>query len=124
MRYSRDVARCDVLVVDDNRELVEALCIWLRRLGKRVDSAHCGEDALAKIGTLRPTIALIDLTLPGLSGWEVARRTRALGLAQLPRLIAMTGLDDPVFQRRSLAAGFVKHLLKPLDERRLRDAIS
>lgn len=111
--------RPDALIIDDSRDLTAALALWLRHRGVRVETVSSGDVGLSLIATLEPALVLVDLCLPGLSGWEVARRVRALPLAKQPRLIAITGLADPVLETRSRAAGFDHHLLKPLDVRAL-----
>lgn len=113
-----------MLIIDDNRDLTAALALWLRHRGARVETVSSGDVGLSLIVTLEPARVLIDLCLPGLSGWEVARRVRALPLASQPLLVAITGLGDPVLERRSRAAGFDRHLLKPLDVRALGELLA
>jgi two-component system CheB/CheR fusion protein len=101
-------------VVDDNRDVGGSLVMALGMLGFRGSATTNGEGALALAVTEKPEIMLIDLCLPGLSGWDLARRIRGSELPRRPRLVAITGLTDSVFRLRSMAAGFDEHLVKPV----------
>jgi signal transduction histidine kinase/CheY-like chemotaxis protein len=111
-----------ILVVEDNDDARDMLATLLRVEGHEVFEAADGETGLETIRTLRPDIAFIDAGLPGLDGFEVARRVRAMSGAR-PVLIALTGyaLDDD--RRKAHEAGFAFHVAKPMDPETLRELI-
>ncbi len=96
----------------------------LERAGHEVHEAVDGPSGVTAILTYRPDIALVDVGLPGLDGYEVARRVRAEEGGQTVRLVALTGYGLPEDQRRSHEAGFDGHLVKPVEPTRLQAAIS
>jgi PAS domain S-box-containing protein len=109
-----------VLVVEDDPDCAESLKELLRLWGHDVVLAHNGAEALRAAAEHRPEIVLVDLGLPGMDGYEVARRLRAeVGLVQVP-LIALTGYVRAGDQQRSEEAGFREHLAKPVDPDYLR----
>jgi two-component system, sensor histidine kinase len=103
-----------ILLVEDHADAREALQVLLELDGYAVLTAAEGLAALDIARTKRPDIALIDIGLPGLDGYEVARRLCA---AEGPRpiLIALTGYSQPQDRRDAEAAGFDAHLVKPVD---------
>lgn len=103
-----------VLVVDDNHDVAEALSMGLERLGYAVHTAFDGLSGLEAAVAFRPRVVMIDLALPLMDGWQLARRLRDTPLFKQPRLIAISGLSDPVHKAESLAAGFEHHLVKPV----------
>jgi PAS domain S-box-containing protein len=109
--------RRTLLIVEDNAEVREALRIMLEVAGHDVHDVGSGEAAVDLALRLRPDVALIDLGLPGVDGYEVARRLRAAGLTT--QLIAVSGYGQPEARRRAKAAGFDVHLVKPVDGVRL-----
>ncbi len=112
-------ARRRVLIVEDNRDAQEALQCLLELWGHEVLVADDGATGCQSAVTLRPDVALIDLGLPGLDGYEVARKVRAsLGVAS-PLLIALTGYGAPEQRAQALAAGFDLHIVKPVEPERL-----
>jgi signal transduction histidine kinase/DNA-binding response OmpR family regulator len=106
-----------VLVVEDNDDIRETLKDLLELCGHEVDVAADGASGVERTLALRPDVALIDIGLPGLDGYEVARKLRAeLGPEQKrPKLIALTGYGQPGDRQRALDAGFDAHLVKPVD---------
>ena len=107
-----------VLVVDDNIDGARALSLLLGMHGHQTATAHSGPDAVAAFATFRPHLAFVDIGLPGLNGYEVARRVRAQAddLAGLqPVLVALTGWGSDEDKIRSRDAGFDRHLTKPVD---------
>ncbi|MDC3958186.1 hybrid sensor histidine kinase/response regulator [Polyangium jinanense] len=113
-----------VLLVDDNIDAGELLAELLRASGHEVALAHDGAGALEMLDSFRPTVALLDLGLPDMDGYELAAEMgRRLGTAG-PRLIALTGRGQAQDRARSAAAGFVEHLVKPISVERLLDAIA
>jgi signal transduction histidine kinase/CheY-like chemotaxis protein len=103
-----------VLVVEDNRDAREMLQAWLQDLGHRVHSACDGIEALALARTVRPDVALIDIGLPGLDGYQVAENLRASADGERTLLVAITGYGRPEDSARAREAGFDAHLVKPV----------
>jgi len=107
-----------VLLIEDTPDIRETLRMLLELWGYQVDDAADGEEGLAKAVLSPPDVALIDIGLPRISGLDVARRLRA-DMGDKILLIALTGFGHPSDRRRSKAAGFDAHLVKPLDLDRL-----
>jgi len=113
-----------VLAVDDNEDTVEMLAALLALDGHEVRMAHSGPEALAVAAAFRPEAVVLDLGLPGLDGYEVARRLRQDGTCPDAVLIAASGYGQEEDLQRSREAGFDHHLLKPVDPRRLREILA
>ncbi|MBI2771607.1 MAG: response regulator [Burkholderiales bacterium] len=102
-----------VLVVDDNADGAESMAEMLRFMGAQARVARDGAQALEMAPGFAPDLVLLDIGLPGMDGYEVARRLRELpGLK--PRLVALTGYGSPQDRELSRAAGFDEHLVKPV----------
>jgi signal transduction histidine kinase/ActR/RegA family two-component response regulator len=104
-----------VLIVDDNVDAAEMLAALLAAHGHDVRTAHRGEAALATAGTFRPEVALLDIGLPDIDGYELARRLRGVAGADPLHLVALTGWGQDGDRARALAAGFDRHLTKPTE---------
>jgi CheY-like chemotaxis protein len=104
-----------ILVVDDNRDAANSLGALLEMLGADVRVVHDGEAALDAFDAFRPRVTLLDIGMPGMDGYEVARRIRARPDAQHAALIALTGWGQEQDRRRTAEAGFDCHLTKPVD---------
>ena len=104
-----------VLVVDDNADAAESMGMVLDMLGLPHRVAFDGEAALTLAGEFRPDVVLLDIGMPGMDGYEVARRLRATPHHRDAVLIALTGWSQPQDRQRSQAAGFDHHLSKPVD---------
>jgi PAS domain S-box-containing protein len=104
-----------VLVVDDNHDAADSLGTLLDILGCDVRVAYDGEAALAAAEAHRPVVVLLDLGMPGMDGYDVARRMRHQPATRDARLIALTGWGQEEDRRRSLEAGFDHHLVKPAE---------
>jgi CheY-like chemotaxis protein len=104
-----------VLVVDDNRDAADSLGLLLKALGNDVQVAHDGASALDAARTYRPGVVLLDLGMPGMNGYEVARALRAQPGLEDVVLVALTGWGQKEDRLRSRAAGFDHHLIKPVD---------
>jgi len=103
-----------VLIVEDNRDGRESLAMLLELMGHRVDTAEDGRRGVEVALAVRPEVALVDIGLPGLNGYEVARQLRAaLGKGVL--LVALTGHSQPEDRRKAAEAGFDAHLTKPVE---------
>ena len=106
---------CSVLVVDDNRDAAESLSMLLRLLGAHVTIATSGPEALVVVGECKPAVVLLDLGMPGMDGYEVARRLRADPQHRDVMIVALTGWGQEEDRRRTGQAGFDLHLTKPTD---------
>lgn len=106
-----------ILVVDDNDAAREGIAELLRAVGHEVTSAADGAAGIAAARQLRPDIAILDIGLPQMDGYEVARRLRALPDRPAPRLIALTGYGREPDLQRGREAGFALYLTKPLLDR-------
>jgi PAS domain S-box-containing protein len=114
-------ARRDVLVVDDNCDAAEMLEMALSGVGYAVRVAADGESALELIAAHPPDIAVLDIGLPGIDGYELARRTRLASPETI--LVALSGYGQATDRERSRQAGFAVHLVKPVDLKALTRAI-
>ena len=103
------------LIVDDNIDAAETLSVLLRLGGHETFLAHDGLEALKAAAEFKPDIVLLDLGLPGIDGYEVARSLRRMPELGTPVLVAVTGWGSPEDRRRSKEAGFYEHLTKPVD---------
>jgi PAS domain S-box-containing protein len=113
-----------VLVVDDNVDAAESIARLLRLAGHRVECSYDGESALEAAQQAAPDIVLLDIGLPGIDGYEVARRLRALPQFRSTALIALTGYGQKADRESSRQAGFDHHLTKPVDPERLEALIA
>jgi PAS domain S-box-containing protein len=104
-----------ILVVDDNRSNATSLGVLLRALGQDVEMAYDGPAALELVRRRRPDLVLLDIGLPGMDGYEVARRCREDEALRRTMLVAMTGYGKVEDRRRSQEAGFNAHLVKPVN---------
>ncbi|MGE4239507.1 hybrid sensor histidine kinase/response regulator [Ramlibacter sp.] len=103
-----------VLVVDDNVDAAETLATMLEMLGHQVRTVHHGAEAVDAARDFRADTVLLDIGLPGLSGYEVARRMRKDGDVAGAQLIAITGWGSDADRERAREAGFDSHLTKPV----------
>jgi CheY-like chemotaxis protein len=110
----REPACRRILVVEDNPDTAEMLALLLRGLGHDVRVAYDGPEALREAEAFGPDTVLLDLRLPGLDGYEVARRLREQKTARGARLVGVTGYQDPDAFRRATEAGMERLLTKPV----------
>ena len=108
-----------ILVVDDNVDYADSLGVMLKKLGHEVRVEYDGLAGLAAAESFRPDIALVDLGMPKLDGFELARRLRVLPATASTRLIAVTGWGEAIDRQRGREAGFDEHVVKPLGFDRL-----
>ncbi|MGQ0640667.1 MAG: PAS domain-containing hybrid sensor histidine kinase/response regulator [Gemmatimonadaceae bacterium] len=113
--HSASLASQRVLVVDDDRDAADSLGTMLTFLGAEVFVTYGGVSALDITDEFKPNVALVDLGMPGLDGYELARRIREQYGNQEIALIALSGWGSDEDKRRSLEAGFDYHLIKPPD---------
>ena len=104
---------CRVLVVDDNVDAAQAMAMLLEMSGHEGRMAHDGPSALEAALCWQPELVLLDIGLPGLNGFEVAKRIRPEPLLKKVVLVALTGYGLEADRQRSREAGFDHHLVKP-----------
>ena len=104
-----------ILVADDNRDAAASLATLLQLDGHEITVANDGRHALAAAEAFRPHIALVDIGMPKLNGYEVARHVRAEPWGKSVVLVAVTGWGQTEDKRRAFEAGFDHHFTKPLD---------
>jgi PAS domain S-box-containing protein len=104
-----------ILIVDDNRDAANSLGLLLKLLGHEVRQTYDGRQALEVAAEFLPEVVLLDIGLPGMSGYAVAAEMRAQPALQQVRLVALTGYGSDDDRHRSRAAGFHDHLVKPVD---------
>ena len=113
-----------VLIIDDNHESASTLSMLLGKVWQhQVETARDGLAALEKIARIKPDVILLDIVLPGLSGYEIAQRIRGLPGGESILLIALTGYGQEEDRRKSIAAGFDLHLVKPVSLETLEAAL-
>jgi CheY-like chemotaxis protein len=110
--------------VDDNVDSADSMAVLLRLYGHEVRLAHDGEKALEEALSFRPDVMFLDLSLPKMDGYEVARRLRQETAMRRMTLVAMTGYSQDEDRQRTLEAGFNLHLVKPVDFDMLRELLS
>jgi CheY-like chemotaxis protein/two-component sensor histidine kinase len=103
-----------ILIVDDNADAAEALSTLLSIEGHEVKQAHTASDALAAVAAFAPAVVLLDIDLPDLSGYEVARRLRARAGHERLRIVALTAFGSVRARARGQSAGFDEYLVKPV----------
>jgi CheY-like chemotaxis protein len=103
-----------ILMVDDCLDNRETMALWLGGMGHEVQAAADGREALGMAGRNPPDIVLLDLGLPGMSGYELAGRLRAMAIEKQPLIVAVTGSLAPGDLVRSTLAGIDEHLVKPV----------
>jgi len=104
-----------IVVADDDEPLLTSLAQLLRLCGHTVHTAHDGIEALAMCRAKTPDSVLLDIDMPGLTGWEVATALNAVGAICPARLIALSGRASPEDRERSRVAGFHAHCTKPAE---------
>ena len=105
--------RLRILVADDNRDNAESCAMLLQLSGHEVRVAYSGEEALVLAAEFGPQMALLDIRMPNMTGYDVARRMRAAPWGKDLLLVAVTGLGQVADKRAAEEAGFDHHLSKP-----------
>jgi CheY-like chemotaxis protein len=113
-----------VLIVDDNQDAANSLAALLACHGHEAQVAFTGKQALEQIESFQPEVALLDLGLPEMDGYELAGRLRALPRLNGIRLVALTGYGQAEDGQRTQAAGFHDHLVKPVALQALERALA
>ena len=117
-------ARHRILVADDNVDFATSLSQLLEGMGHAVTVTHDGASALAIAGMLRPQFSFLDIGMPGLNGYELARRLRQHEETRDTVLVAVTGWGQDKDRQRASAAGFDHHLVKPVDVGQLQQVLN
>jgi two-component system CheB/CheR fusion protein len=110
--------------VDDNRDAARSLELLLKSAGHEVHTALTGPDGVKCVATFQPEVVVLDIGLPEMDGYEVARRVRELPGGENIMLIALTGWGQPDDRRRATDAGFDYHLTKPVELGMLTDLLN
>jgi CheY-like chemotaxis protein len=113
-----------VLVVEDSADARLGVQLLLEQAGHVVETAGDGPEGLAKLGQFHPEVALIDVGLPGMDGYELARMARSQPETRDIRLIAITGYGQEEDRQRALAAGFDLHVAKPVNPAVLQELLT
>jgi signal transduction histidine kinase/DNA-binding response OmpR family regulator len=113
-----------ILIVDDNQDAAESIAQYLQLEGHEVKAVGDGLQALACVPVFAPQIVILDIGLPVLSGYEVARRMRQMPVTERALLVALTGYGQKEDQMRAMEAGFDRHFVKPTDPRALVELIA
>jgi CheY-like chemotaxis protein len=124
MQPPKDSPSLRVLVVEDELVTAECLALFLRRCGHEVTLACNGLDALSMASTFKPEVALLDIGLPNMDGYEVALRLGQLPGMEQCLLMALTGQGYEADVRRIREAGIAFHFLKPVEPALLREVLS
>jgi CheY-like chemotaxis protein len=112
-----------VLVVDDNRDIANSVAALLRLLGHTVLPAYDGATALALAGNFKPDVAILDISMPNMDGFDVARPLRALPELKPIKIIALTAMDESALARRD-GSEFAASLIKPTSAQALMDSLA
>jgi two-component system, sensor histidine kinase len=112
-----------ILIVDDNHDAADTLGALLSALGATVSVAHDGRQGLDTFASFHPDAVILDVGMPEIDGYEVAQRIRSMNNGRKPLLIALSGWGQESDQRRSRAAGFDHHVVKPPDIKALRELL-
>jgi signal transduction histidine kinase/CheY-like chemotaxis protein len=112
---ARSGPKCRILVVDDNRDTADSLAMVLRLMGHEIQTAHNGVEAVQAAASFRPDVAFLDIGMPKMNGYEVARHIREQPWGTTIVLIALTGWGQEEDKKRASEAGFRHHLTKPVE---------
>lgn len=113
-----------VLVVDDNRDSTDSLALLLGALGHQVRTAYDGRQALSMLEAGPSDLVILDIGLPGMSGYDVVRTIRETPAIARVVVVALTGYGSDDDRGRAVAAGFDHHLVKPVDLGRLQALVA
>jgi CheY-like chemotaxis protein len=113
-------ARLRVLVIDDNQDAADSLCCLLSIWGFSARAAYSGEEGLRAAEQQRPDCVLLDLAMPQMSGFEVARRMRSDPTYREVPIVALTGCSDEKSRREAASAGFSHYLVKAVEPAKVR----
>jgi CheY-like chemotaxis protein len=122
-RIQPSATKRQILVVDDNRDSADSLAMLLRLTGHDVRTVHDGTQALDMVKTYRPDFVLLDIGLPVMDGYTIARQIRSDPEVAGTVLVAVTGYGTEEDRRNSHAAGFNYHMVKPVEFSLLQDLL-
>lgn len=109
-----------VLIIDDNHEVADSLAQWLTLAGHDVHTHYTGAEAIQNVPEIKPEIILLDIGLPDLNGYEVARKLRELPDVPPFLLVAVTGYGQPSDPETFRSAGFDEYFSKPMHSSKLK----
>ena len=113
MNPSHDASALCIVIIDDDQDTVDSFAMLLRQLGHTVHTARRGHDALELLDDLNADLVFLDLALPAMDGFEVAKRIRREPRLSETKIIALTGLSEAKHRQRAQYAGFDSYLVKP-----------
>lgn len=119
----QEIAPRRILVVDDNVDAADSLAMLLKQTGHEVHIAYDGPKAIELAAKVQPGVILLDIGMPGLSGYDVCRRIREQAWGKEVFIIALTGRGQPEDRQKSHKAGFNAHLVKPVDHAKLAEQL-
>lgn len=119
-----DNDRVTVLVVDDEPNIVMALEFLLKKAGYHVEKAENGVDALARAKAVKPAVAILDVMMPGINGFEVARQIRLNPGLEQTRIIFLTAKGTPDDKRKGYSSGGEYYIVKPFDNEEIITAVN
>ena len=122
-QFNHSTPRC-LLIADDNADAAESLAMLLRMEGHEVVVVSNGRDALHAVSAVRPSVVVLDIGMPDISGYEVARQLRQTEEGRSLTLIAVTGWGQERDKLRAREAGFDHHFTKPIDPNTLLELVS
>jgi PAS domain S-box-containing protein len=120
----RAVAPLRVVVVDDNVDAADSLSLLLQQSGHQVRTAYDGPAALREVESIQPHLVLLDIGMPHMSGYDVARAISGMGLTRRPMVVAVSGWGQPADKERALEAGFDRHYSKPVGEADIQELLA
>jgi CheY-like chemotaxis protein len=112
-----------ILVVEDHEDTAVSTALMLRLSGHEVQVAPDGQSALRRVEAMDPDVVLLDLALPGMDGWQVAREIRERATPKRPFLVALSGYGSQADRRRSQEVGIDLHWIKPIDPEQLQNLL-
>jgi CheY-like chemotaxis protein len=104
-----------ILIADDNRDSADSLAMYLTIKGHDTNTVYDGEQAVAAAEAIRPDVVLLDIGMPKLDGYEVCRRIREQPWGRGTLIVALTGWGQKQDEGRTAAAGFDRHMVKPVE---------
>lgn len=113
-----------ILVVDDNKDAADTVALLLRQLGHDVTQAYDGASAVVAAAEFRPTLVFLDLMMPVVDGFEVARRLRELEVTRHVKIYALTAFMQPPWREATAEASFDGHLRKPVGAEELEQLLA
>jgi CheY-like chemotaxis protein len=123
-RQLAPVETCRVLVVDDHPDIAQTIAAYLELTGYQVVAVNDGLQALDCVASFKPDVVLLDIGLPGMDGYEVARRLRVIPQIEQALLIALTGYGQLSDRLKAQEAGFNAHVVKPADPQEVEHMIA